>query len=375
MAKFTIKIANTGEEFEIEDVDLKQHTPRQLIDEMINQGLLPPETIAPYGIVNKNNVKIDDGELSLSFAQLGFVDGDTIRIVVIASGRGDNLYPPKNKTRIEVKTTWDGAGFELEDVDLEQITNRDLIQQMIDAGVMVPESQLPRAADNTPTEYSLINKAGVKVDLNEVRTLAELGFTDGDTVRIVQRGSGGGGVSVSYSNNSISCFSYESTPLGSSIEEKAQQLADEKIAISRLEQVRHEEDRCRAHIDRIWHGIEEQKHLDTDCMMMRDELPSEEIHISAFRRFDSVDKMQDLLNSRLAQLQNSTLFFERLRGENELKMIRELLILLESIEKERLEMMRYVETSFQEKVHEVEHRLSYSGIRAYKESIYFWERN
>lgn len=373
MAKLTIKIASTGEEFEIEDVDLSQLTPRQLLVEMINHGILSAEAIAPYGIVNKNNVKIDDGELCLSFAQLGFVDGDTIQIIMRASGGGDNLYPPQNKARIDVKTTWDGAGFELVDVDLEQITNRDLIQEMIGAGVMIPESQLPQAADNTPNMYSLIDKAGVLVEPDEVKSLAELGFTDGDTVRIVQRGSGGGGVSVSCSNNSISGFFYESTPLGPSIEEKAQQLADEKIARSRLEQVRNDEDRCRAHIDRIWHGIEEQKHLDTYCMMKRDELPSEEIHISAFRRFDSVDKMHDLLNSRLAQLQNSSSFFERLRGEKELKLIKELLMLIESIEKERLEMMRYVETSFQEKVHEVVHRLSYCGIRANKESIFFLE--
>ena len=92
--------------------------------------------------------------------------------------------------KVDVKTTWDGAGFELEDVDLDQITNRDLIQQMIDAGVMVPESQLPRAADNTPTVYSLIDKAGVKVEPDEVKTLAQLGFTDGDTIRIIQRGGG-----------------------------------------------------------------------------------------------------------------------------------------------------------------------------------------
>lgn len=35
MAKLTIKITQTGEEFEIEDVDLSQLTPCQLIDEMI----------------------------------------------------------------------------------------------------------------------------------------------------------------------------------------------------------------------------------------------------------------------------------------------------------------------------------------------------
>ena len=88
MAKLKIKIAKTGEEFEIEDVDLKQHTPRQLIDEMINQGILSAETIAPYGVINKNNVIIDEEELCLSFAQLGFVDGDTIRIIMRTSGGG-----------------------------------------------------------------------------------------------------------------------------------------------------------------------------------------------------------------------------------------------------------------------------------------------
>ncbi len=90
MAKLTIKITATGEEFEIEDVDLKHHTPRQLIDEMINQGLLQPETISPYGIIDKNGVKVDDERLCFSFAQLGFVDGDIIRIIVRGSGGGVN---------------------------------------------------------------------------------------------------------------------------------------------------------------------------------------------------------------------------------------------------------------------------------------------
>lgn len=374
MAKLTIKITTTGEEFEIEDVDLKQHTPRQLIDEMINHGLLLAESIVPYGIIDKNGLKVDGEELCSSFAKLGFVDGDTIEIDVITLGGRDNLCPPQNKAKIEVKTTWDGAGFELEDVDLKQITNRDLIQQMIDAGVMAPESQTPRSADNTPTVYSLIDKAGVKVGPDEVKTLAELGFTDGDTVRIIMRGGGGGDSSIIYQDNSISVFSYESIPIGPSLEEKAQQLADEKIAMSRLEQVRNEEDRCRAHIDRIWHGIEEQKHSVSYYMMTRDELPSEEIRIfSGSKIFDSVDKMQDLLNSRLSQLQNSKSFFDRLRGENELQMINELLKLIESLKIEQKEMMKKIEALFQAKMHEAEHLLSSNGIRASKESVYFLE--
>ncbi len=92
--------------------------------------------------------------------------------------------------KVDVKTTWDGSGFELEDVELDQITNRDLIHQMIDAEVMPREEELPRSADGTPTVYSLIDKAGVKVEPDEVKTLAELGFSDGDTIRIIQRGGG-----------------------------------------------------------------------------------------------------------------------------------------------------------------------------------------
>lgn len=374
MAKLTIKITHTGEEFEIEDVDLSQLTPRQLIDEMINQGFLPAETMSPYGIIDKNGLKVDGEDLCSTFAKLGFVDGDSIEIVAITLGGQDNLYPTPNKAKIDVKTTWDGACFELEDVDLKQITNRDLIQQMIDAGVMAPESQTPRSADNTPTVYSLIDKAGVKVEPDEVKTLAELGFTDGDTVRIIMRGSGGGDSSVIYQSNSISDFSYESIPFGPSLEEKAQQLADEKIAMSRLEQVRNEEDRCRAHIDRIRQGIEEQKHSDSYYMMMRDELPSEEIRIySGSRIFDSVDKMQDLLNSRLSQLQNSKSFFDRLRGENELQMINELLKLIESLRIEQKEMMQKIKALFQTKMREAEHLLSSNGIRASKESVSFLE--
>ena len=223
MAKLTIKIANTGEEFEIEDVDLKQNTPRLLIDEMIIHGLLPHETIAPYGIIDKNGVKVEGDGLCLSFAELGFVDGDTIRIIARASGCG--------------------------------------------------------------------------------------------------------GGSSHNPNNSISDYTYESKPHVYSLEERVHLIAEEKVAMLQLEQLRHEENRCRSHIDKLRYGLKEQKKIETYCMKRRDVLPSAEIHISAFRRLEAIDKMQDLLNNRLAQLQNTTSFFGRLRGANELAMIKELLML------------------------------------------------
>ena len=265
MAKLIVKNAATGEEFDIENIDLKQYTPRQLIDMMITQGFLPPETIASYGIVNKINVMIDDNDLCLSFSQLGFSDGDTIEIIMKAFG--------------------------------------------------------------------------------------------------------GEKTSISHSNNSISDFSYESTPIGSSLEEKAQQLADEKLAILQLEQMRKEEDRCMAHIAKISHRINEQKHFENHCMMLNDELSHREICVSATKRFDSIDKMQDLLTIRLAQLQNSGSFFDRLRVEKESHMIRELLKLVQSIKIEQKEMLQQIEVLFHTKMRESAYQLSYSGIRANKETV------
>ena len=54
MAKLTVKITNTGEEFEIFDVDLNQLTPRQLFAEMVRQGLLPAGPIAGHYTVAEN---------------------------------------------------------------------------------------------------------------------------------------------------------------------------------------------------------------------------------------------------------------------------------------------------------------------------------
>ncbi|MGM9811604.1 MAG: hypothetical protein ACI30V_02025, partial [Muribaculaceae bacterium] len=213
MAKLTIKIEYTGEEFEIEDVDLKQYTPRQLIDVMISQRLLPSEAIATYAIVNKNNGIIGSDELCLTFAQLGFVEGDIIRII------------------------------------------------------------------SKPTA--------------------------------------GGDTSFSYSNNYKSEFSYESTPLGP--------LFEEKIAISKLEQLQLEEERCRGHIEMLYR-LKEKAEIEACCRGLGDQF---RVAGCVLKRFKSVDKMQDLLYNRLSQLQNSSSFFSKLRGDNELKLIKELLRLLE----------------------------------------------
>ena len=91
---------------------------------------------------------------------------------------------------ITAKNVITGEEIPLGDVDLDQLTGRDLIEQLIGGGVLVPESQLPRVADCPPILYILLDKNSVKLEPYDPRTLAELSYADGDTVRIIQTGSG-----------------------------------------------------------------------------------------------------------------------------------------------------------------------------------------
>ena len=89
---------------------------------------------------------------------------------------------------ITAKNVITGEEISLGDVDLDQLTGRDLIEGLIGGGVLVPESQLPQAADGTPIVYALLDKNGAKLDPYDPRKLAEIGYSDGDTVRIIQKG-------------------------------------------------------------------------------------------------------------------------------------------------------------------------------------------
>lgn len=77
-----------------------------------------------------------------------------------------------------------GEAFELEDVELDQVTNRDIIQQMIEVGAMAPESELRGGLEKKP-RYSFVDKNGYKIYPDEVKTLSELGFNDGNIIRII----------------------------------------------------------------------------------------------------------------------------------------------------------------------------------------------
>lgn len=85
---------------------------------------------------------------------------------------------------IIVKIVITGEEFSLGDVDLDQLTGLELIVELIGGGVLVPESQLHQYADGTSTIYALLDKNGAKLEPDDPRKLAEIGYADGDTIRI-----------------------------------------------------------------------------------------------------------------------------------------------------------------------------------------------
>ena len=87
MAKLFVKIF-TSESIIIDNVDLKVLSPHQLIDEMIKDGYLHGDTLdnSYFSILYKNNRKVALDKLDIPFEQLGFIDGDIIRIIRLNLG-------------------------------------------------------------------------------------------------------------------------------------------------------------------------------------------------------------------------------------------------------------------------------------------------
>lgn len=96
MAKLIVQIPRSepytfGLTFELDDVHLNINTPSQIINEFISAEILPESIFLPrtndgltaiYGALNNNLEKVN---VDLSLAQLGFKDGDTIRIVILGT--------------------------------------------------------------------------------------------------------------------------------------------------------------------------------------------------------------------------------------------------------------------------------------------------
>ena len=196
MANITAKYVVTGEKISLSNINLHQFTSRDLIEELIGDGVLVPESQLPQAadgtptvyalldkMLDKSGVDLDPTDPRNLF-ELGYVNGDIIRIYPRASRETNKGH----MAEITLKNVITGEEIFWGDVDLYQLAGRDLIEQLIGGGVLVPESQLPQAADGTPIVYALLDKNGAKLDPYDPRKLAEIGYSDGDTVRIIQKG-------------------------------------------------------------------------------------------------------------------------------------------------------------------------------------------
>ena len=79
MAKITLAFGSTGETVPVNDVDLGSVTNTEILTSAVSGGILPGlGTDMEYKMISKTNMPITE---SATLALLGFVDGDTIKVV------------------------------------------------------------------------------------------------------------------------------------------------------------------------------------------------------------------------------------------------------------------------------------------------------
>lgn len=81
MAKLTIRISTTGQEFDADDIDFSQVTPQQIIDNM--RGNLPDAGQGMHWKILKGAQVIDQ---NVTLDKLGFKDGDTAELMAKVEG-------------------------------------------------------------------------------------------------------------------------------------------------------------------------------------------------------------------------------------------------------------------------------------------------
>ena len=84
MARVTLDIANTGEQVPVNDVNLDTVTNTVLLTELVTAGKVPSlGADMEYKVVGKTNMPIME---TATLSRLGFVDGDTIKVVAKPKG-------------------------------------------------------------------------------------------------------------------------------------------------------------------------------------------------------------------------------------------------------------------------------------------------
>ena len=89
---------------------------------------------------------------------------------------------------ITIKIVRTGEEIPISEISLDLVTGEELIQALVASGVIRPESELPKRCDGSQGYYGIVNMQGQKLNISGEPCnipLSELGFKDGDTIRIV----------------------------------------------------------------------------------------------------------------------------------------------------------------------------------------------
>ena len=169
-AHLIVRITNSGELIPVYDVDFERDTTDVLIQE-IKESL----NYNVHLVFDKDGAPVT---IPMTFAEMGYSYGDIINVHIgnnfLFSGNERlNISNEDNIKLANLTLIIDQYRIPVNDLELEQVTNYDIICQLVANGI-VPE--VPGKV------YKMVGKNNQVVE--ETATLAELGFTAGDTVRV-----------------------------------------------------------------------------------------------------------------------------------------------------------------------------------------------
>ena len=166
MAELTLKIGNTGETIPVNDLELDQVTNEELLSQLASSGMVPVEEGKKYRIIGPNNQPITE---TATLSSLGITDGQTVTIVA----------KPEGAAELTLKIGNTGETIPVNDLELDQVTNEELLSQLASSG-MVPVEE--------GKKYRIIGPNNQPI--TETATLSSLGITDGQVVTIVAKPEG-----------------------------------------------------------------------------------------------------------------------------------------------------------------------------------------
>ena len=176
-AQISLKVSNTGEVIPVNDIELDQVTNSELIEQLVANGLVPEVPGKVYKMIGDNNQPVED---VATLAALGVQDGATVTVVA----------KPEGAAQISLKVSNTGEVIPVNDIELDQVTNSELIEQLVANGLV------PEVPGKTYKMISIENNQPVE----EVATLATLGVKDGTLVNIVAKPAGAAQISLKVSN-------------------------------------------------------------------------------------------------------------------------------------------------------------------------------